>query len=137
MTTNETMSIGEAASRSGVAAKTIRFYEDEGIIAPASRRENRYRSYSHVDVQTLRFIHRARNLGFTLREVAGLVALYRDQGRASQRVKRRALQHVADLDHKITEMRSIRDAISHLAERCRGEDRPECPVIEDLEAAGH
>jgi MerR family transcriptional regulator, copper efflux regulator len=87
-------------------------------------------------VQTLRFIHRARNLGFTLREVAGLVALYRDQGRASRLVKRRALQHVADLDRKIAEMRAIRDAISHLAERCRGEDRPECPVIDDFEAAG-
>ncbi len=136
MTTSEMMSIGEAASRSGVPAKTIRFYEDEGIIAPAPRRENRYRSYSQVDVQTLRFIHRARNLGFPLREVADLVALYRDPRRASGRVKRLALQHVAELDRKIAEMNAIRNAISHLAECCRGEDRPDCPVIDEFETAG-
>ncbi len=136
MTTSEMMSIGEAASRSGVPAQTIRFYEDEGIIAPAPRREIRYRSYSHVDVQTLQFIHRARNLGFPLREVADLVALYRDPRRASRRVKRLALQHVADLNRKIAEMNAIRNAIFHLAESCRGDDRPECPVIDDFEAAG-
>src|SRR4051794_35043093 len=106
------MSICEAASRSGVPAKAIRPYEDDAIIAPARRRENRYGSYSQVDVQTLRFIHRARNLGFPLREVADLVALYRDQRRASRRVKGLALQHVAELDRKIAEMNAISSAIS-------------------------
>jgi MerR family copper efflux transcriptional regulator len=131
------MTIGEAASRSGVPPKTIRFYEEAGIIARAVRSENRYRTYSDADVQTLRFIHRARSLGFTLREVTNLLALYRDRRRASREVKKLALNHVADLDRKIAEMTAIRNAIAELTERCRGDQRPECPILAELEATKH
>lgn len=128
------MTIGEAASRSGVPPKTIRFYEEIGLIAPAERRENRYRSYDETAVQMLRFISRARALGFGLKEVADLLTLYRDRRRASHDVKRLALQHVAELDAKIAELTAIRDVIAALAERCHGDDRPDCPILDELGA---
>jgi Cu(I)-responsive transcriptional regulator len=134
---NGRMTIGEAAARSGVPPKTIRFYEEAGIIAPATRGENRYRSYDDADVQTLRFIHRARRLGFSLKDVGELLALYRDRHRASREVKALALRHVVELDHKIAEMRAIRDTIAGLAERCHGDQRPECPILDELEAPSH
>lgn len=128
------MTIGQAASRSGVPPKTIRFYEDIGLITPAERMENRYRAYDDNDVQTLRFISRARTLGFSLTEVGELLALYLDRRRASKEVKRLALKHVAELDHKIAELTSIRNTIAQLAERCHGDQRPECPILEELGA---
>lgn len=131
------MSIGEAASQSGVPPKTIRYYEEIGLIAPAERLENRYRAYDDNDVQTLRFIQRARSLGFSLKEVASLLSLYRDRRRASRDVKRLALAHVTELDRKIAEMKAIRDTIANLAERCHGDQRPECPILEELETASH
>lgn len=137
MRSNGSMTIGDAASQSGVPAKTIRFYEEMGIIAPAQRTSNRYRTYSEADVQTLRFIHRARNLGFSLKEVSDLLALYRDRRRASREVKRLALRHLADLDRKIAEMTSIRAAIADLVRRCHGDQRPECPILAELEATEH
>jgi len=137
MTSNETMTIGEAANRSGVAAKTIRFYEEAGVIARAARGENRYRTYSDADVQTLRFIQHARSLGFSLKEVADLLALYRNRRRTSREVKKLALQHVADLDRKIAEMTAIRNTIAGLAKQCHGDERPECPILDELEAARH
>lgn len=133
----EMMTIGEAATRSGVPPKTIRFYEEAGIIKPAARGENRYRAYSEPDVHTLRFIHRARRLGFPLKDVAALLELYRDSGRASRDVKKLALQHVAELDRKIGELTAIRNAISAVAEQCHGDHRPECPILDDLGAATH
>jgi Cu(I)-responsive transcriptional regulator len=132
----EMMTIGEAAARSGVPPKTIRFYEEAGIIKPAARSENKYRAYTEPDVHTLRFIHRARSLGFPLKEVAALLALYRHGG-ASRDVKKFALQHVAELDRKIAELIAIRNTISVLAERCHGDHRPECPILDDLRAATH
>jgi len=131
------MTIGQAAARTGVPAKTIRFYEEAGIIARAARDENRYRTYNDADVQTLRFIHRARGLGFSLKEVADLLALYRDRRRASREVKKLALRHVAELDHKIAEMEAIRSIIAELAERCHGDQRPECPILVELETTEH
>ncbi len=128
------MSIGEAASRSGVPAKTIRFYEEAGIVRPPARRGNGYRTYGDADIHTLRFIHRARRLGFSLKEVASLLKLYRERGRASRDVKKLALAHVAALDRKIAELTAIRDTISRLAERCHGDDRPHCPILDELEA---
>ena len=133
MRSNGRMTIGEAAKRSGVPPKTIRFYEEAGIIAPAARGDNRYRSYGEGDVQTLRFIHRARSLGFSLKDVGDLLALYRDRSRASREVKALALRHVADLDRKIAEMIAIRDMIAGLAERCHGDERPDCPILEALD----
>ena len=134
---NGVMSIGEAASRSGVPPKTIRYYEEIGLIAPAERLENHYRAYDEKDVQTLRFIQRARSLGFSLKEVADLLALYRDRRRASRDVKRLALAHVAELDRKIAELKAIRNTIADLAARCHGDQRPECPILEELETPTH
>lgn len=134
---NGVMSIGDAASRSGVPPKTIRYYEEIGLITPAERLENRYRAYSETDVQTLRFIQRARSLGFSLKEVGELLALYRDRRRQAKDVKRLALTHVAELDRKIAELTAIRNTIADLAGRCHGGQRPECPILEELEASPH
>ncbi len=132
---NGFMTIGEAAAHSGVPAKTIRFYEEAGIIAHAKRDENRYRAYSEADVQTLRFIAHARSLGFSLKDVRALLLLYRDRRRASKDVKRLALKHVADLDRKIAELTAIRNTIADLARRCHDDHRPECPILEELEVS--
>ena len=126
------MRIGEAAKRSGMAARTIRFYEEAGLIEPAMRRESGYREFGDDDVRRLRFIHRARNLGFSIDEVGRLLSLWSDRERASADVKRLALEHVARVETKMAELRSMRDAILHLAERCHGDDRPECPILDEL-----
>jgi MerR family copper efflux transcriptional regulator len=128
------VTIGEAAARSGLAPKTIRFYEESGIIKRVTRGENRYRGYSESDVQTLCFIRRARALGFSLKDVAGLLDLYRNNQRASRDVKRLALKHVAELDRKLAEMTAIRNTIAALAERCDGNDQPDCPILDGLGA---
>ena len=128
------LSIGEAAADSGVPAKTIRFYEEAGIIKPAQRGENGYRVYSEADVQTLHFIHRARSLGFSLKDVAELLELYHNRKRASREVKKLALQHVTELDRKIAEMTNVRNTIAALAEKCHGNHRPECPILDELGA---
>jgi Cu(I)-responsive transcriptional regulator len=129
------LKIGEAARRSGVPAKTIRFYESIGLIAPAERLDNRYRLYDESDLRVLRFIGRARALGFPLKEVAQLLALYRDRRRASHEVKRLALGHIADLERKIAELTKLREALGELAARCHGDDRPDCPILEALDSA--
>ena len=131
------VTIGEAASRSGMAPKTIRFYEQIGLIGPAQRLANRYRTYSEQDVHTLRFIHRARSLGFALKDIRALLSLYHDRRRASREVKRLALEHVEALDRKIAELTAIRNTIAELARRCHGDGRPECPILDELEAASH
>jgi len=129
------MRIGEAAARSGVPCKTIRFYEQVGLIAPAVRSANRYRGYRASDVQTLRFIQRARSLGFALKDISKLLALYRNRHRASRDVKRLALARVTELDRRIAELIGLRNTIAELARRCRGDERPECPILEALESA--
>ena len=126
------MRIGEAARRSGMTAKTIRFYEEAGLVAPAPRAGNGYREFGEDDVRRLRFIHRARDLGFGVEEVGRLLSLWSDRDRASADVKRLALEHVARVEAKMAELRSVRDAILHLAERCHGDGRPECPILDDL-----
>ncbi len=129
----DVMTIGQAAASSGVPAKTIRFYEELGLVRPAARLANHYRAYDQSNVQTLRFIRRARDLGFSLQEIDRLIALYRNRRRASEEVKRLALEHVAELDHKISELTRIRETLADLARRCRGDQRPECPILEELE----
>ncbi len=126
------MRIGEAAERTGIPAKTIRFYEQIGLMSPAERLENRYRSYTQRDLQTLPFIRRARNLGFSVKEVSELLRLYRDRNRTSRDVKRLALAHVAELDRKIAELAALRDTIAELARRCHGDQRPECPILKEF-----
>jgi Cu(I)-responsive transcriptional regulator len=126
------MNIGKAARRSGVPAKTVRYYEEIGLIPKASRTESGYRDYSDQDVEMLRFIQRSRALGFPVKEVAELLALWRDRSRSSAQVKELALHRIADIDTKIAELKSIRHTLTDLAARCHGDDRPDCPILEDL-----
>ena len=126
------MNIGQAAERSGVPAKTIRYYEDIGLISRPLRAENGYRAFSEADVHMLRFIARARGLGFSVREVGELLALYHDRSRASSAVKAVAEQAINRIDTKIGELVSMRSTLSDLAERCHGDQRPECPILDDL-----
>ncbi len=130
------MNIGEAAHRSELSAKTIRYYESIGLIDAAPRTEGGYRSYGATDVAFLRFIRRARGLGFGVGDVANLLALYRDTKRASADVKALALDHITRIVRKIAELESIRDTLQHLADKCHGDDRPECPILDDLAAEG-
>jgi MerR family copper efflux transcriptional regulator len=132
MKSRDVITIGQASTSSGVPPKTIRFYEQLGLMRPAERLANGYRAYDESNVQTLRFIRRARDLGFSLPEIDKLLALYRNRRRASEDVKRLALAHVADLEQKIAELTRIRDTLSELARHCRGDQRPECPILEDL-----
>ena len=126
------MNIGDVAERSGLPAKTIRYYEEIGLIPRAARTDGGYRDYSEQDVQMLRFIHRSRALGFPVKDVAELLALWRDRSRSSAQVKELALHRIADIDTKIAELRSIRQTLTDLATRCHGDDRPDCPILEDL-----
>lgn len=126
------MNIGEAAARSGVPAKTIRYYEDIALIESADRAANGYRSYTDGDVQTLRFVARARDLGFTVEQCRNLLALYRDKSRASADVKRIAEAHVTEIERKIDELRAMRATLMDLARRCHGDERPDCPIIDEL-----
>lgn len=126
------MNIGEAATSSGVSAKMIRYYESIGLIGAPLRSEAGYRIYSTDEVHTLRFIKRARNLGFSIDETRELLALWRDKSRASGDVKRFALNHVADLEAKIAELQAMAGTLRHLAQTCHGDSRPDCPILADL-----
>ena len=125
------MNIGEAASASGLPAKTIRYYEDIGLVV-ADRRGNGYRDYADEHVHKLRFVQRARGLGFTVDECRNLLSLYEDQDRASSEVKQLAEARLADIDRKIEELQSMRDALARLIHACHGDDRPDCPILDDL-----
>ena len=129
------MNIGEAARASGVSAKTIRYYEAAGLIATASRSTGGYRVYTQADVFTLRFIKRARDLGFSIERIRRLLDLWQNKSRASRDVKRLALDHIAEIRAKIAAMISMRDAVQELADACDGDERPECPILRDLEGA--
>jgi MerR family copper efflux transcriptional regulator len=126
------MTIGEAAARAGVPAKTIRYYEQIGLVGEAVRGANQYRTYSDAEVGMLRFIGRARRLGFSIQDLKQLVALYRDRGRASADVKALAMQHVARIDRKLADLQTVRAALADLASRCHGDDRPDCPILDEL-----
>jgi MerR family transcriptional regulator, copper efflux regulator len=126
------MNIGQAAEASGVSAKMIRYYESIGLIPKTVRTEAGYRVYSDKDVHTLRFIGRARDLGFSVEQIADLVSLWQDRDRASKDVKRVALEHVKALERKIAELQAMAGTLKHLARTCHGDERPDCPIIETL-----
>lgn len=128
------MNIGEAATRSSVSAKMIRYYESIGLIDPPARTQAQYRVYAEDDVHTLRFVKRARALGFSIEETRALLALWRDKSRASADVKRFAMGHVRDLEAKIGELQAMADTLRHLVRHCHGDDRPDCPILTDLAA---
>ncbi|CAN5257096.1 Cu(I)-responsive transcriptional regulator [soil metagenome] len=129
------MNIGEAAKRSGVSAKMIRYYESIGLIDAAQRTQAQYRVYEVQDIHTLRFVRRSRNLGFSLAESRALLALWRDKSRASADVKQLAMSHVRDLEAKAAELQAMADTLRHLALHCHGDARPDCPILSDLAAA--
>jgi MerR family copper efflux transcriptional regulator len=129
----ENINIGAAAERSGVPPKSIRYYESIGLIDPAERRPNGYRRYSQDDMRTLAFIKRARSLGFSVEEVRDLLDLWRDRSRKSSAVKALAARQIEALERKIEELQSMRKALAELVRRCRGDSRPDCPILDDLE----
>ncbi len=129
------MNIGEVARASGVSAKMIRYYESIGLLPLAARSESGYRVYGPSDVHRLGFIRRARRLGFSVAQIGRLEALWRDTNRASAEVKRIALEHVAELEEKIAELEAMRRTLRHLADHCQGDQRPDCPIIDDLAGA--
>ncbi|MBL0141550.1 MAG: Cu(I)-responsive transcriptional regulator [Betaproteobacteria bacterium] len=128
--------IGEAAEASGVSAKMIRHYEEIGLVPKAGRTQAGYRIYREADVHMLRFIRRSRDLGFTMKEIAGLLGLWQDKRRASADVKRLAGKHLADLDARIAELKGMRRTLEQLVHCCHGDERPDCPILDDLAGAG-
>lgn len=126
------MKIGEAAEASGVSAKMIRHYEAHGLTPKAGRTQSGYRMYDAGDVHVLRFIRRARDLGFTVNEIRTLLGLWNNRRRASGDVKRLATKHIADLDAKIAGLQAMRRTLTTLAHNCHGDERPDCPILDDL-----
>lgn len=126
------MNIGEAAQASGVSAKMIRHYESIRLVAAPPRTEGGYRRYDERAVHTLRFVRRARNLGFSLDEIRNLLSLWHDRGRASADVKALTLRHVAELEQRIAELAAMRDTLRELAQHCSGDERPDCPILADM-----
>jgi len=126
------MNIGEVARHTGVGAKAIRFYESIGLLPNPERSANGYRRYGPADVDRLRFVARARSLGFSVANVSALLALWNDRGRESATVKRMALRHVAEIEQRIAELQSIRATLLQLVARCHGDKRPDCPILDDL-----
>ncbi|OLP61354.1 Cu(I)-responsive transcriptional regulator [Xaviernesmea oryzae] len=130
------MTIGDAARQSGVSAKMIRYYEKIELISPAGRSEAHYRTYGADDVHALRFIRRARDLGFSVEQMKALLALWRDRSRASADVRAIAQAHIAELERKAQAIAAMTGTLRHLVEHCHGDDRPDCPILQDF-AGGH
>ena len=127
--------IGEAARRSGVSPRMVRHYEGLGLLPAVARTEAGYRQYGKTDIHSLQFIKRARDLGFSMDEIAELVGLWHNRGRTSASVKRIAQQHLIELAQRITALQAMQQTLTHLVRGCRGDARPDCPILEDL--AGH
>src|SRR5438093_6867385 len=133
-TSSMPFNIGQAATRSGVSAKMIRHYESLGLLPTVQRTDAGYRQYGDREAHTLRFIRRARDLGFSMAEIAKLLKLWQNKRRASADVKRIALAHVADLERRIAEMEAMKQTLQHLANCCQGNSRPDCPILTELAA---
>ncbi|KRW58480.1 Cu(I)-responsive transcriptional regulator [Pseudomonas sp. TTU2014-080ASC] len=130
------MNIGQAARRSGLSAKMIRYYESIDLLPAARRTDSGYRLYTEQDLHRLAFIKRSRDLGFSLADVGQLLALWEDRQRASADVKALAQGHIDELERKINELSSLRDTLKDLIQHCQGNDRPDCPILKDLESGG-
>ena len=130
----ETFNIGEAARRSGVSTKMVRHYESLGLLPAVHRTEAGYRQYGDNEVHTLRFIRRARDLGFSMEEIGQLLKLWQNKRRTSADVRRIASKHVEDLTRKMAEMEAMRRTLQHLVHCCHGDDRPDCPILDELAA---
>ena len=128
------MNIGDAARATGLPAKTIRYYEDIGLVRPA-RGANGYRDFNAQDAHKLTFLGRARSLGFSIEECRTLLSLYEDRDRASADVKRLAREHLARIARKIDELQALQSTLETLVDRCHGDDRPDCPILDDLAGA--
>jgi Cu(I)-responsive transcriptional regulator len=126
------LTIGEAAALSGVSAKMIRYYESIGLLRPALRTAANYRTYDEEGIRSLLFIGRARELGFSIREIERLIGLWLDPSHRSAEVKALALRHVEELGERIATLQSLKSALEHLAARCHGDERPDCPILDDL-----
>ena len=126
------MNIGQAAAATGVSAKRIRYYEQIGLLETASRTDSGYRSFGSRDLHTLRFIERARRLGFSVPRIAELLGLWQDEGRSSADVKRLAQRHIEELQHKIDELRSMVETLKDLSRHCGGDSQPDCPILREL-----
>lgn len=129
------MNISDAGARAGLPPKTIRYYEDIGLVTP-DRDPNGYRSFSDVDIHNLTFLSRARALGFTIEDCRTLLALYQDKSRASSEVKKLAEGHLDEIERKIADLTSMRDTLTHLVHACHGDDRPDCPILKGLGGGG-
>ena len=127
------MNIGQAAKTTGLSAKMIRYYEAIGLLPNAGRSQSGYRQYSNDDLQRLRFVRHARDLGFSLAEAGRLLQLWQDRDRASADVKALAVEHIATLDSKITELCQLRDTLQGLVDHCQGNDDPACPILDELQ----
>ena len=126
------MNIGQAANASGVSAKMIRYYEDIGLVPKPARTDSNYRVYGEDDVHILRFVKRARSLGFSIDETGTLLGLWRDKSRASAEVRDIAQGHIAELETRIAELEGMRRTLQHLVHCCSGDNRPDCPILDDL-----
>ena len=130
------MNIGQASKASGVTTKMIRYYDEIGLVRPSARTDANYREYDEREINELRFIRRARSLGFSMPEITQLLSLWRDRERPSREVKAIAEKHVNELDARIAEMQTMADTLRHLSHCCAGDDRPDCPILADL-TGGH
>lgn len=127
------MNIGEVSKLSGVSPKLVRHYESLGLVSKALRNRSGYRIYGENDVHTLKFIKRARSLGFSLPEIKQLLGLWKNKSRASSQVKALALTHVQEMEEKILELEKMCSTLKHLAKHCHGDQRPDCPILDELE----
>ncbi|MBD66498.1 MAG: Cu(I)-responsive transcriptional regulator [Halobacteriovoraceae bacterium] len=129
------MNIGEAAEQSGISSKMIRKYEDSGLIPKARRSDAGYRTYSENDIHTFRFIKTARSLGFSLKDIKELLSLWKNKKRASSKVKKIAEKHIENLEIKSSEINTMLKTLKHLTQNCHGDDRPDCPILSNLESS--
>ena len=133
--TGRPLTIGEAARSAGISARMVRHYESLGLLAAVARTDSGYRQYTEADVHTLHFIRRSRDLGFSMEEIAELLALWHDRSRASSQVKRIAQAHIDDLSQRIAAMQAMQRSLKTLVSCCKGNERPDCPILDDLAGA--